>query len=450
MKSSKPKILLTSALPYANGSIHIGHLVEYIQTDIFARFLRLTGEDVIYCCADDAHGTAIQIKAEKEGITPEELIANVKKEHEDDFAKFHIAFDNYYSTHSEENKVLSTEIYNRLKKKGLIHTKDIESYYDEEAKRFLPDRYIKGTCPKCGAEDQYGDVCESCNSTYKPTDLVNPYSTITHSTPVRKTTEHYFFKLSAIADTVRTYFKPPDLHPEVINYLNNWIDEGLQDWDISRDGPYFGFKIPEEEDKYFYVWLDAPIGYFASCKNYCDKNGLNAEDYYMNKDAEIRHIIGKDIMYFHFLFWPAMLIGADFNVPKSITVHGFLTVNKEKMSKSRGTFILAREFAEMYNPEYLRYYYARVLSRKLNDIDLDFNAFIEAVNSELAGNLGNFCYRALSFLDRNFDKKIVDFDEKEYPVLADIVKKTEEVKHYFEQVALPARVSAGACQYVEA
>jgi len=439
--SSKPRILLTSALPYANGSIHIGHLVEYIQTDIFSRFLKLTGNNVIYCCADDAHGTAIEIKASQEGITPEELIAKVKKEHEEDFSKFHIHFDNYYSTHSEENKELSILIYERLKKKGLIYTKDIESYYDEKAKRFLPDRYIKGKCPKCGAEDQYGDVCEKCNSTYKPTDLVDPYSTVTRTTPIRKTTKHYFFKLSSMSDKLRSYFKERNFQPEVINYLNNWLDEGLQDWDISRDGPYFGFKIPEEEDKYFYVWLDAPIGYFASCKNYCEKNNLNPEDYLFNDGTKIYHVIGKDIMYFHFLFWPAMLIAADFNIPDDIIVHGFLTVNKEKMSKSRGTFLLAKEFAEMCTPEYLRYYYAKVLSKKLNDIDLDLNSFVDSVNNELAGNIGNFCYRALSFIDKNFNSEVAEFNDDDYPVINEILSKIDSVKENYQNLNFNKAVS---------
>ncbi|MFT4343890.1 MAG: methionine--tRNA ligase [Candidatus Woesearchaeota archaeon] len=430
MKTKKPKILLTSALPYANGSIHIGHLVEYIQTDIYSRFLKLTGEDIIYCCADDAHGTAIQIRAEKDGITPEELITKVNKEHQEDFKLFHIAFDNYHSTHSPENEKLATEIFSRLQKKGLIYTKEIESFYDEEAKRFLPDRYIKGKCPKCDAVDQYGDVCEKCNATYKPTDLVNPYSTLTNSKPIRKKTTHYFFKLAEMTDKLKEYFKEQKFQPEVTNYLNNWIEEGLQDWDISRDGPYFGFKIPGEEDKYFYVWLDAPIGYLASCKNYCDKHNLDSNEYF-HGDTKMIHIIGKDIMYFHYLFWPAMLMAADFNVPHDIITHGFLTVNKEKMSKSRGTFILAREFAEMYPAEYLRYYYAKVLSRKMADIDLDFNHFIESVNAEIVGNVGNLCYRALSFLDRNFEGKTTNFDDNEYPVLKEIDKKIEIIKEHY-------------------
>jgi methionyl-tRNA synthetase len=437
MKSTKPKILLTSALPYANGSIHVGHLVEYIQTDIYSRFLKLIGEDVIYCCADDAHGTAIEIKADQQKTTPEKLISKVKAEHIDDFKKFHISFDNYYSTHSEENKILSTTIYEKLKEKGFIYTKDIESFYDENAKRFLPDRYVKGECPKCNAPDQYGDVCEKCNSTYKPIDLINPYSTLTKTTPIRMKTLHYFFKLSAMSEQLKSYFNERNFQPEVMNYLNNWIEEGLQDWDISRDGPYFGFNIPGEENKYFYVWLDAPIGYLASCKNYCDKNKLDAgKEYFFNPDSKMIHIIGKDIMYFHFLFWPAMLMAAGFHVPDDIIVHGFLTVNREKMSKSRGTFVMASQFADMYNPEYLRYYYAKVLSKKMNDIDLDFDAFIESVNSELVANLGNFCYRALSFINKHFEGKISDFNDLDYPIITDIINKVDNIKKNYSSLNL--------------
>jgi len=431
--TKKPKILLTSALPYANGAIHIGHLVEYIQTDIFARFLRLIGEDVIYCCADDAHGTAIEISAEEEGIKPEELIKRVSIEHQKDFATFHIKFDNYHSTHSEENKKIAYDIYDKLKKKGLIYTKDIESFYDEKAKRFLPDRYVKGECPKCGAEDQYGDVCEKCNSTYKPIDLVNPYSTITKTHPVRKSSKHYFFQLSALTDKLKAYFKEKEFQPEILNYLNNWLEEGLNDWDISRDGPYFGFNIPGEDNKYFYVWLDAPIGYLASCKQYCDKNKIDADDYFFNRENKMIHVIGKDIIYFHFLFWPAMLMEAGYNLPDDIHVHGFLTVNKEKMSKSRGTFFTAKEFAEKYNPEYLRYYYAKVLSKKMADIDLDFDNFRKEVNNELVGNIGNLCHRILSFTNKHFDGKVVDFNEKDYPFVEEILKKTEEIKKNYRE-----------------
>ena len=426
----KSKILLTNALPYANGSIHLGHLLENIQTDIYARFLKLSGEDVLYCCADDAHGTAIEIKASEEKIDPEEWIKGVNEEHRRDFAKFHIAYDNYYSTHSEENRALSSLIFQKCKEKGLIYTKEIEMFYDEKAKRFLPDRYIKGECPKCHAQDQYGDACESCGTTYKPTDLINPYSTLSKTHPVRKSSLHYFFKLSVMADRLREYFDQRNFQQEVVNYLKNWLDEGLQDWDISRDGPYFGFNIPGEEDKYFYVWMDAPIGYFASCKNYCDRNGLDAEEYFHGK-SKIYHVIGKDIMYFHFLFWPAMLMAADFHVPDDILVHGFLTVDGKKMSKSRGTFLLASDFAEMYTPEYLRYYYAKMLSRKLSDIDLDFDLFIDLINADLVGNIGNFCYRSMLFAQKNFQGKIIDFNEDDYPVLKEIMEKIDLIKEHY-------------------
>ncbi|PIN78328.1 methionine--tRNA ligase [Candidatus Woesearchaeota archaeon CG10_big_fil_rev_8_21_14_0_10_34_8] len=423
----KKRILITSALPYANGPIHIGHLVEYIQTDIYSRFLKLQSFNAIYCCADDTHGAPIEIKAAELGIKPEELIAKVHKEHVEDFAKYHIGFDNYYTTHSKENQELATEIFNRLKKKGLIYTKDVESFYDAEAKRFLPDRYVKGTCPKCRAEDQYGDVCEKCNSTYTPTDLVKPYSTLTKSTPVRKTSIHYFFKLSAMTQKLQNFFRERSFQPEIVNYLNNWINEGLQDWDISRDGPYFGFNIPGEADKYFYVWLDAPIGYFASCKNYCARHGLQADDYLFGKDTSIIHFIGKDIIYFHFLFWPAMLMAADFNLPDMLHVHGFLTVEKEKMSKSRGTFYTAKQFAEEYPAEYLRYYYAKMLSKKMSDIDLDFEDFVKAVNNELVANLGNFCFRCISFVNKQFDGKITTLP-KEEQLRNDIEIKIKEIE----------------------
>ena len=409
------KIVVTSALPYANGSIHIGHLVEYIQTDIFVRFLKLIGKDAIYCCADDTHGTPIEIKATQLGIKPEELIAKFHKEHQKDFADFNIHFDSYYSTNSPENKKYADQIFLALKDKGLIYTKEVESFYDKKAKRYLPDRYVKGECPNCGAADQYGDVCEKCNSTHKPIDLINPYSTVSGEKPVRKKSMHYFFKLSSLSDKLENWFKSnKKLQPEIINYLQNWIKKGLQDWDISRDGPYFGFKIPGESDKYYYVWLDAPIGYIASTQNYCKKHGLDAEkEYWKNSNSEIIHFIGKDIIYFHFLFWPAMLMESGFNLPNNIVVHGFLTVKNEKMSKSRGTFLTAREYLNVLDPEYLRFYYAAHLSHKLQDLDLEWGQFKDKINNELVANVGNFVYRVLSFCNKNFDSKLsrpnVDF-----------------------------------------
>ena len=408
----KHKILVTSALPYANGPIHVGHLVEYIQTDIFVRFLRLIGEDVIYVCADDAHGAPIEIKAAELGIIPEKLIADVYKEHVQDFKDFLISFDNYYTTNSEENKHYSDLIFERLKKKDLIYTKDIEVTYCENCKRTLPDRYVKGRCPKCNAPDQYGDVCENCNAAYKTIDLIEPYCAICKNNPVRKTSKHYFFKLSKFSKKLESWLnKNKNLQPEIKNFVFNWIKNGLEDWNISRDGPYFGFKIPGEENKYYYVWLDAPIGYIASTENYCTKHGLKTEDYWNSKNSKIIHFIGKDIVYFHFLFWPAMLLGSRFNLPDDIVVHGFLTVNGEKMSKSRGTFYTAREFLQSYNAEYLRFYYAGMLSKKLTDIDLSFEDFGKKVNNELAANLGNFCYRVLNFLNKNFDGELKNIDK---------------------------------------
>ncbi len=405
---AKKRILITSALPYANGSIHIGHLVEYIQTDVFVRFLKLNGEDAIYCCADDAHGTPIEINAAKKGVSPEEFIAHYFKEHTKDFAKYHINFDSYYTTNSPENQHYVNVIFSRLNKKGFIYTKDLELTYCENCKRFLPDRYVRGTCPKCKAADQYGDVCEKCNSAYKTTDLINPYCAVCGKKPIRKVSKHYFFKLSAFSDKLEKWLKQnKKLQPEVRNQILSWIKNGLEDWNISRDGPYFGFKIPGEESKYFYVWLDAPIGYIASTANYCKGKKVKAEDYWEKPGSSIIHFIGKDIIYFHLLFWPAVLMGADFNLPEYLVVHGFLTVNNEKMSKSRGTFLTAADFAELTKPEFLRYYYAANLTRTMSDVDLDLNDFRERVNNELVANVANFFYRVLSFCNKNFDSEIL-------------------------------------------
>jgi len=407
-KKNHKRILVTSALPYANGPIHIGHLVEYIQTDIYVRFLKLIGEDAIYCCADDTHGAPIQINAAKQGISPEELIAKYFEEHTKDFRDCQINFDSYYSTNSEDNRKLADHFFEMANKKGLIYTKDVELTYCEKDKRFLPDRFVKGTCPKCQAEDQYGDVCEKCNSAYNTTDLINPKCIICGSKPTKKFSKHYFFKLSAMSDKLEKWLKENNnLQDEVKNFVFNWINEGLKDWDISRDGPYFGFNIPGEADKYYYVWLDAPIGYIASTLNYSRLHNLDFEkDYWKSKDCDIIHFIGKDIIYFHFLFWPALLMTAEFNLPKSMAVHGFLTVNGEKMSKSRGTFYTAKDFLQKYDAAYLRYYFASNLSRKLADIDLSFKDFNDRVNNELVANIANFTYRVLSLLNNVFDSKI--------------------------------------------
>lgn len=402
------KILVTSALPYANGSIHLGHLVEYIQTDIWVRFLKMQGHAVHYVCADDTHGTPIMLRAEKEGITPEVLIAKVHAEHSQDFADFLVQFDNYYSTNSEENRALATDIYRALKLNGKIASKTIEQYYDPVKNMFLPDRFIKGECPKCKAKDQYGDNCEVCGATYSPTDLINPFSAVSGATPVRKETEHYFFKLSECADFLRTWTRSGTLQAEAANKMTEWVGEvgenKLSDWDISRDAPYFGFEIPDAPGKYFYVWLDAPIGYMASFKNLCTQNGLDFDEYW-KKDSktELYHFIGKDILYFHALFWPATLEYSGYRTPTSVFAHGFLTVNGEKMSKSRGTFITARSYLEyVKNPEYLRYYYAAKLNGSMEDIDLNLEDFVARVNSDLVGKYINIASRTAGFINKKF------------------------------------------------
>ena len=394
------KILVTSALPYANGSIHLGHLVEYIQTDIWVRFQKLRGEDCLYVCADDAHGTAIMLKAEQLGHSPEQQIANVKAEHERDFADFLIGFDNYHSTHSEENRELSTMIYRRLLANGHIATRSITQAYDPEKNLFLADRYIKGTCPKCKSEDQYGDNCEKCGATYSPMDLINPKSAISGATPIAKDSEHFFFTLPAFSDFLKDWTRAGHLQDEVANKMAEWLDAGLQEWDISRDAPYFGFEIPDQPGKYFYVWLDAPIGYIASLKHYGDQHGIDWQDYWKpDSTAEVYHFIGKDIVNFHALFWPAMLHSAKLRTPTKICVHGFLTVNGTKMSKSRGTFINARTYLNHLNPEYLRYYFAAKLTSAVDDLDLNLEDFIQRVNSDLVGKVVNIASRTAKFIN---------------------------------------------------
>jgi methionyl-tRNA synthetase len=406
------KILVTSALPYANGSIHLGHLVEYIQTDIWVRFQKMQGHTVHYVCADDTHGTPIMLRAEKEGITPEVLIEKVHQEHSQDFADFLVQFDNYYSTNSQENKELASGIYQALKANNKIATKTIEQYFDPVKNMFLPDRFIKGECPKCHAKDQYGDNCEVCGATYSPTDLINPFSAVSGATPIRKETEHYFFKLSECADFLRDWTRAGHLQAEAANKMTEWVGEAgenkLSDWDISRDAPYFGFEIPDAPGKYFYVWLDAPIGYMASFKNLCAKEGIDFDEYW-NKDSEteLYHFIGKDILYFHALFWPATLEYSGHRTPTSVFAHGFLTVNGEKMSKSRGTFITARSYLDhVKNPEYLRYYYAAKLNSSMEDIDLNLEDFVARVNSDLVGKYINIASRTAGFLNKRFAGKI--------------------------------------------
>jgi methionyl-tRNA synthetase len=402
------KILVTSALPYANGSIHLGHLVEYIQTDIWVRFHKMQGHQVHYVCADDTHGTPIMLRAEKEGITPETLIANVHKEHSADFSEFLVQFDNYYSTNAPENKELSQNIYKKLKAAGKISTKTIEQFYDPVKNMFLPDRFIKGECPKCHAKDQYGDSCEVCGATYNPTELINAYSAVSGAAPVRKETEHYFFKLSECEQFLKDWTRSGTLQGEAANKMGEWFENGLNDWDISRDAPYFGFEIPDAPGKYFYVWLDAPIGYMASFKSLCAKQGLDFDEYWAkDSQTELYHFIGKDILYFHALFWPATLEFSEHRKPTQIFAHGFLTVNGEKMSKSRGTFITARSYLDhIKNPEYLRYYYAAKLNSTMEDIDLNLEDFVARVNSDLVGKYINIASRTAGFINKRFEGQL--------------------------------------------
>jgi methionyl-tRNA synthetase len=406
--SQARKILVTSALPYANGSIHLGHMLEYIQTDMWVRFQKLRGNQAIYVCADDAHGSAIMLRAEKEGITPEQLIANVQAEHTADFADFGVAFDNYHSTHSDENRELASSIYLALRDKGHIATRSVTQYFDPEKGMFLADRFIKGTCPKCAAEDQYGDNCEKCGATYEPTELKNPRSAISGAVPELRDSKHFFFKLPDFEAMLKQWTRSGALQDAVANKIAEWLDSGLQEWDISRDAPYFGFEIPDEPGKYFYVWLDAPIGYMASFKNLCAKRPELDFDAFWGKDstAELYHFIGKDIVNFHTLFWPAMLEGAGYRKPTAVAVHGYLTVNGQKMSKSRGTFIKARTYLDHLNPEYLRYYYAAKLGRGVDDLDLNLEDFVQKVNSDLVGKVVNIASRCAGFIHKLADGKL--------------------------------------------
>ncbi|MFJ7008487.1 methionine--tRNA ligase [Pseudomonas putida] len=410
---SEPRqILVTSALPYANGSIHLGHMLEYIQTDMWVRFQKMRGNQCIYVCADDAHGSAIMLRAEKEGITPEQLIANVQAEHTGDFADFLVEFDNFHSTHSEENRELSSLIYTRLREAGHIATRSVTQYFDPEKGMFLADRFIKGTCPKCAAEDQYGDNCEKCGATYAPTELKNPKSAISGATPVLRDSQHFFFKLPDFQAMLQQWTRSGTLQDAVANKLAEWLDSGLQEWDISRDAPYFGFEIPGEPGKYFYVWLDAPIGYMASFKNLCARRPELDFDAFWKEDskAELYHFIGKDIVNFHALFWPAMLEGAGFRKPTAVNVHGYLTVNGAKMSKSRGTFIKARTYLDHLQPEYLRYYYAAKLGRGVDDLDLNLEDFVQKVNSDLVGKVVNIASRCAGFIHKGNEGVMVAGD----------------------------------------
>jgi len=433
--TSPRKILITSALPYANGPIHLGHLVEYIQTDIWSRFQKMRGHQCTYVCADDAHGTPIMLRAQAEGITPEALIAKSSEEHQADFAGFNVNFDHYHSTNSPENKEFSEYIYNQLNAKGYISRKTITQSYDPEKEMFLPDRFVKGTCPKCKAEDQYGDNCEVCGATYSPTDLIDPKSAVSGATPIEKETDHLFFELNQFENMLKEWTRAGHLQSQIANKLDEWLESGLRGWDISRDAPYFGFEIPGEKDKFFYVWLDAPIGYMSSFKAYCDKAGLDFDEYWKeDSTTELYHFIGKDIINFHALFWPAMLSGAGFRTPDAVFAHGFLTVDGQKMSKSRGTFIMAKTYLEHLNPEYLRYYYAAKLSGRIDDIDLNLEDFAQRVNSDLVGKVVNIASRCAGFVVKKFDGKLASsWSDDANTLYQSFVEKSDDIANLYEQ-----------------
>ena len=407
MTNTQKTLLVTSALPYANGPIHIGHMLEYIQTDIWVRFQRMQGHTCYYVCADDAHGTPIMLRAQQESISPETLIARIHKEHQADFSDFSVEFDNFHTTHSDENYELACMIYENLRDAGHISKRTIKQAYDPEEEMFLPDRFIRGECPKCGAANQYGDNCEVCGAAYSPTELINPVSAVSGATPVEKESEHYFFKLADFEDMLRDWTRAGHVQKEVANKLDEWFETGLREWDISRDEPYFGFEIPDAPGKYFYVWLDAPIGYLASMKHLCAQSGLDFDNFIkQDSDIEMHHFIGKDIVYFHALFWPAMLKGSGLRMPTSVHTHGFLTVNGEKMSKSRGTFIKARTYLEHLDPEYLRYYFAGKLGSGIDDIDLNMDDFLQKINSDLVGKVVNIASRCSGFIKKRFAGKL--------------------------------------------
>lgn len=429
----KENMIVTCALPYANGDIHLGHMVEHIQADIWVRFHKLRGQKCYFVCADDTHGTPIMLSAQKQNITPEEMIANVYKSHTADFAGFGIAYDHYYTTHSEENKECAYNIYNRLRANDKIATKVISQLFDEEKQMFLPDRFVKGTCPKCKAIDQYGDSCEKCGATYSPTELIDAYSVVSGSKPVLRESEHYFFKLSECEDFLKEWLnKAGNLQAEARNKMTEWLDSGLQDWDISRDKPYFGFEIPDAPGKYFYVWLDAPIGYLSSFMHFCKQNDLDFDSIWNSEQTGIYHFIGKDILYFHALFWPAVLNFANMRTPDSLFVHGFLTVNGQKMSKSRGTFITAKSFlASQINPELYRYYVASKLSSKIEDIDFSFDDFVARVNSELVGKFVNIASRSSGFIHKKFDGKLAN-SIHDMSLLNKIIQIKPEIEQFYE------------------
>ncbi len=410
MATDPRKLLVTCALPYANGSIHLGHMLEHIQADIWVRYQRLRGNIVNFICADDAHGTPIMLKAQQMGVTPEEMIAAVSEEHQKDFSGFNISFDNYHSTHSEENRELASLIYTCLKQNGFITSRTISQLYDPEKEMFLPDRFVKGSCPKCHSDDQYGDNCDHCGETYSPTDLINPKSAISGATPVMKDSEHFFFDLPQFESMLQEWTRSGSLQAETANKMQEWFESGLQQWDISRDAPYFGFEIPGEKNKFFYVWLDAPIGYMGSFKNLCDKRSdLNFDEYWSKESTtELYHFIGKDIVYFHSLFWPAMLEGSGFRKPNNVFVHGYVTVNGAKMSKSKGTFIKAATYLDHLDPECLRYYYAAKLNNRIDDLDLNLEDFTQRVNADVVNKIVNLASRNAGFITKRFEGKLSD------------------------------------------
>lgn len=427
------KLLVTSALPYANGDIHLGHMVEHIQTDIFVRFQKLIGNTCYYMCADDAHGTAIMLSAEKADIKPEQYIEEIRNKHIKDFEGFSISHDSYYSTHSEENKYFSELIYKEAVKAEAIEEKKIKQYFCEESGLFLADRFIKGTCPNCKAENQYGDACEKCFATYDATQLINPISVYSGKPPILKESNHYFFKLSLFEKSIQDWLKSADIHKSVKNKLQEWFDVGLKNWDISRDAPYFGFQIPDSDNKYFYVWLDAPVGYIATTKQWCDETKKESfENIWKKGDFEIHHFIGKDILYFHTLFWPAMLSVSQFSLPKKIAVHGFLTVNGEKMSKSRGTFILASTYLKHLNPEFLRYYYASKLTEGMDDIDLNLEDFTHKINSDVLGKVVNIASRLGSILAKRCDHTLTTVSPEAIEMLTQIQDKAPSIKEAYD------------------
>ncbi|MDJ0909677.1 MAG: methionine--tRNA ligase [Woeseiaceae bacterium] len=434
MSTTPRKILVTSALPYANGSLHMGHMVEYLQTDIWVRFQKLRGHSCIYVCASDSHGTPIMIKAREQGISPEELTKRFSEEFVRDFSEFGVDFDNYHTTHSPENEALTVEMYEALRERGDIYTKTIEQAYDEKEGMFLPDRFVRGTCPFCKTEDQYGDACENCGKTYTPADLIDPVSVLSGTTPITRESEHYFFRLGNYTDHLHEWTDRAGLDRGVKAKLKEWFDAGFLDWDISRDAPYFGFRIPGTEDKYFYVWLDAPVGYPASFRHLCERrDDLDFDEYWRpGHDTEVYHFIGKDIMYFHMLFWPAVLEGSGFRTPTSVYAHGFLTVNGQKMSKARGTFIKARTYLDNLDPNYLRYYYAAKLGPTIEDIDLNLDDFIARVNSDLVGKLVNIASRCAGFIGKRFDGRLADA-LPEPDLFAKVADASETIAEHYEK-----------------